>query len=224
MLVGVDASPQARAALRFAARHAAGLRAPLQVLAVAEDPAAMEPAERALAGAARSLRGLGPLDARTVLRLGAVTRTLLEAAAGARVLVVGRGDRPGDRPGDQLGRTARELLTACPVPLALVPATSPPAAPGERRTLPADPDDGDVLVSLAGDDSDVPVLAAGRDWAVRRRSRLHVAHALRHGPHASVVPDAADGACLVVLANSGEDTDQLLTQVDRPVLVLPRRP
>ncbi|GAA0293173.1 universal stress protein [Kineococcus aurantiacus] len=210
VVVGFDGSAPARAALRFAARHAVAVRAPLRVVAVARDladgPSSLTAAERALAAADRLLRASGTLDARAQVRCGPVARGLLEAAAGSRVLVVGRGARPGP--------VVRDLLAACPVPLALVPVA------GARSSAE------DVLVPLAGDASDVPVLAEGRDWAVRRGSRLHVVHALRTGPRTPARPGAPgtaadDGACLVVLAHRGDGAEDLLGRQDRPVLLVP---
>ncbi|WP_432511397.1 universal stress protein [Kineococcus sp. SYSU DK001] len=211
VVVGVDGSPAAAAALRFAVQHAAGERAPLRVVGVAHDLDSLPEAEQALAEAGRVLRGRGPADALTRLGLGPVVPVLRAEAGGARLLVVGRTP--------VLGPVAAELLATCPVPLALVPADTLP----DRGTRRGDVAGHDVLVSLAGDDSDGPVLAAGRGCAVRRRSRLHVLHTLRAPTDPRpVVREAAAHACLVVMANSGRPTADLLAQLDGPVLLMPR--
>ncbi|WP_250404139.1 universal stress protein [Streptomyces cellostaticus] len=137
IVAGVGESAGTDAVLRFAARearaHGCGLTAvrawhtpaqqPVDHMLIADD-AARSREERALAGLDEALRETErehpalEIERRAVE--GPTRRVLLEASAGADLIVVGAVRREG-RPGLQLGRIAHTLLHHARCPVAVVP-------------------------------------------------------------------------------------------------------
>jgi nucleotide-binding universal stress UspA family protein len=139
IVVGVDTSPAARAAARWAARMAQRLRGELVVVHAPEAPAATTfpavPKSDALATVfpdelAAELEADEHVTVRRELaRTGPVT-ALLEAAEDAQMLVLGRsGRRVGNVPAP--GSTTRKVLdrSACPVVLVREDQVPPPRLP-----------------------------------------------------------------------------------------------
>lgn len=184
--MGVDGSPAARAALDWAADHAARRRLPLRLVHVREPWAAeTEPTARSgrvtmaewrqvlLAESAARARALAPgIDVSTALATGAVTERLRTEGETADTLVVG---------GRGLGRLHELALGS--VTLGLAGHTDSPLV--VVRMLP-DRERGEIVVSYdASPDADT-AMAYGQQQALARRARLRVLHGSRYpalSPH-----------------------------------------
>ncbi|MGA8455526.1 MAG: universal stress protein [Streptosporangiaceae bacterium] len=152
ILVGVDGSPAAAAALRWAAAEA-GLRGMRLHVVYARDQDAVEAAHYAPPGADQGVLGhaadgfalkalvretVGP-DGWSAVQFevadGLPVRVLLERAPGAAMLVlgstrsVGLADAPVGKPRAPLGPVARDCLRAAPCPVVIVagPSVQPEA-------------------------------------------------------------------------------------------------
>ncbi len=137
ILVGHDGSAASTQAVAWAAQHATRLGVPLQVLRAwsltnAPRPASMEPGyvpppedfeAAVLAQLPQDIAELG-LPAACEVRLHAVhgqsSAALLEAAAGAEIVVVGRRGAGGFR-GLLSGSTADQVVRHAPCPVVVVP-------------------------------------------------------------------------------------------------------
>ena len=140
ILVGHDGSKSSSEAVSWAAGHAARLGIPLHVLRAwvltnAPRPRTMEPGfvppekdfeEAVLEQLARDVEALHlPADCTVELHAvhGQSSAKLLEAAAGAEMLVVGRRGAGGFR-GLLTGSTADQVVRHSPCPVVVVPVTS----------------------------------------------------------------------------------------------------
>ena len=127
LLVGVDGSPGAARALRWAAAEAAGLDAPLTVCCVVASLAGRLPVRaehwgtEVLAAAREQVRADWPrLSIRTVLGDGHASTELLRVSAGHRLTVVGsRGD--SGLTGLLVGSVALHLVSHVRCPMVVVP-------------------------------------------------------------------------------------------------------
>jgi nucleotide-binding universal stress UspA family protein len=181
ILAGVDGSESALAAVRWAAREAQALRAPLRIVTVfgwvptpdLEDPFRSSPAawdslrdqaQQTLDAAAAEARRVAPdVTLTTELLVGAPADTIVSGSADARLLVVGhRG--VGGFGALVLGSvgSAAAAHAACPV----VVVRGEPAAP-----------DGPVVVGVDGSRLSEAALAFAIDVAVRRGTSLVAVHA-----------------------------------------------
>ena len=137
VVAGADGSAQSRDVIRFAFQEAELRGVPvLAVCAVADAPAALGEASRVEADFDRALK---PYEKEhpelTVLRqvsAGSPRTALLEAAAGAQLLVIGSRGR-GGLDDMSLGSVAHAMLHHAPCPVAVVPAVSAGAVPAGRR-------------------------------------------------------------------------------------------
>jgi nucleotide-binding universal stress UspA family protein len=174
VVVGIDASPAAAAALRYAAEVARreGTRlvvchaylAPIAYVGSDAEIARIDPElhdaaharlRRAVADAGAELAGV---EITEVLHPGRAADGLLELASPARLLVVGARGAGGFQ-GSLLGSTAEHCARHCPRPLVVVPATpSPP--------------EGRVVVGLDGSPASRAALAWASDEARRRGAEL----------------------------------------------------
>jgi nucleotide-binding universal stress UspA family protein len=138
VVVGIDGSEESRAALRWAARHAALLGRPLSAVAVWQDQlqfgaAAVFPEPEFAVEARRWLeRALGelpeglPTDAiSTHVGRGDPVRVLVELSRDAEVLVLGNNGR-GRLSGVLLGSVAQGCAHRARCPVVLVRADPPP--------------------------------------------------------------------------------------------------
>jgi len=142
VVVGIDGSEAALVALDWAAAHAAASGWPLRLVNVYEEAplvpgmvakTAHEAADEILREAQAHLvaRGHGDLDVSMIARHGFARRVLLDEAAGARALVVGR-EGAGRLTELVLGSTSLACATHARVPVVVVPSTWRPEEPGRR--------------------------------------------------------------------------------------------
>jgi nucleotide-binding universal stress UspA family protein len=172
IVVGVDGSPAAVEAARWAALEAAGRDADLEVVHAWSVPPVVglydavvvtpEPFEAAAAEVLR--QALAEVDAvapavrrRGEARIGAARSVLVDASAGADLLVVGARGRTG-MAGLLLGSVSDHVLHHAPCSVVIVPATP---ATGT-----------DVVVGVDGSPSSRAALAAALEEARRRRARV----------------------------------------------------
>lgn len=172
VVVGFDGSPAAARAVRFAAEDAALRRRALSIVCVrattdADGPAPLTPAEAI--GIARGY--LATDQVHLVERVGEADVELIAAAAGADLLVVGRGDV--FRLGAALGSTALAVVAHAVCPVVTVGMTDPAAAdPAATRT--------GVLAGIRRLDHAEVILDVAFTEAELRGCGLEVVHAWRH--------------------------------------------
>lgn len=259
VVVGLDGSAAAAKALQWAAREAAGRGVPLRVVSVSDPYGRLEeplseaefvavlrgaqaqtgqpPREDAEANAllvdarAVALR-LGAPDVQVEGRVGGVVESLLDAAAGARMLVIGM-TGVGERAGVAVGSTAKALASHAECPVVIVPlgyvldAALPVAGP--------------VVVGVDGSPTSDGALAAGFAAAAWRRAPLVAVHAWRDiaVPATLTAEAGAPGDAAAGVARAAEDgalRERLarwrdrypavqvtaLVEMDRPVRALAR--
>ena len=151
VVIGMDGSPEAGAALRFGLRHADGVGAPVRVVRAEylESPPGVPPGEwyadlvdrlhemtesvRAEVDAAREEFPRLDLDLRVIRRHP--VKALVEESADARLVVVAsRG--LGGFTGLLLGSVSQGVLSRAPVPVAIVPRSGAERQVGEERQIP----------------------------------------------------------------------------------------
>lgn len=192
--VGVDGSPESRAAARWAAREAALREVPLRLVHAVDPPlipvaarmdqtAADRWADEELTEAARDVRGRHPgLEVSTRRLAGRPAAALAAEAADAALLVLGsRG--LGTLTGYLIGSTGLSTLAAVHTPVALVRAGTDPdgAEPEAYRGIVVGVD-----IHQAGDQ----VLDFAFEEAARRRCPLHAVHSWSLPPAYKYVPYA----------------------------------
>lgn len=241
VLVGVDGSPGAARALRWAAAEAASLRAPLTVCVVraARDmPVTVLSHVRAneVLDAAELVTGRWPaLTVHRMVAEGSPGTELRHLTASHQLAVVGARGMSG-LTGTPIGAVATYLVAHAFCPVVVVPAEPvDPDAPvlvgvdgsdhnrpavefayaaAERRGVPLT-----ALTSVDGD----PGLAGRAAEALRewhgKYPRVAVEHRLVDGPPATEIVAASSGASLVVVATRGQGgaSGLLLGSVSRPV-------
>jgi nucleotide-binding universal stress UspA family protein len=179
VVVGVDGSPPATAALRWAAREAACRGAPLRIVhawlwplyRVPLGPAPGAPAgaglqaqaERVLRDASATARAVAPgVLVDTALVVGEAATALMRAAEGAQLLVVGHRGLGGFA-GLLLGSTGIAASARATCPVVVVRG--------------ADRDEGPVVVGIDGSTSATGMLAEAARFARLHGSCLVLAHA-----------------------------------------------
>lgn len=180
VVVGYDESDDARLALGFAARQAAGRGVRLRIVTaytlVVSDlglgtgvpwdeeviDSIAELANREVAQAAEVVRGSNPgLDVDTIAEPGPAAAVILEHARDASLVVVGSRGRSGLR-GMLLGGTSRQVATHCKAPTIVV--------------RDPDPAGDSVVVGVDGSPDSVRALAFAFDYASRAGLRLVAVH------------------------------------------------
>lgn len=139
VIVGVDGSPAAVSAARWAAAEAADRDIPLRLNAVVApdrraDTAAvgLATAESALHECVRAVEAEQiSVKTETEILQGEPVRTLLEAAQQATMLCIGAVGR-GDAVGSKLGVGAAKLALAAPCPVAVIRAPADDASTGDK--------------------------------------------------------------------------------------------
>jgi nucleotide-binding universal stress UspA family protein len=190
IVVGIDGSTIARAALRWAIHEAELHRAPLQLVHAwrplyrgsADDPEYAEAVatshahgDELLSAAVAQTRAEAPtLTSSRSLESGRPSAVLIDACKGARMLVVGaRG--LGGFPGLQLGSVALHVVSNAPCSVAIVRS--------RPRTK------GPVLVGIDGSSESKRVLAVAFEEAAARNAELVVVSALYVHSSAEGAPD-----------------------------------
>jgi nucleotide-binding universal stress UspA family protein len=185
IVVGVDGSPEAREALRWASRlasdrgaevvavHALGLLEPVAGELVPGHAHRGEVERRLAQDWCGGLGGSGR-PFRTVVREGAAVDVLVDVAREeeADLLVVGsRG--VGEAPALALGSTSLHVLQRSPVPVLVVPA---PERAGRHLALRR------ILAAVDGSSVSGPAIDAAADLAVAVGAGVEVVHAVEDAP------------------------------------------
>ena len=184
VVVGVDGSQTALRAVRWATREARRRGAPLRIVHAAPY-AHGNPAGERHAGSILTLahtaatQTLPHVPTATERLAGPMPQALVDAGAGAQLLVVGMAG--GSRFDDLLLHSdALDVAAAATCPVAVVRGRPGPL-----------PDDGPVVLGIEDVDSDAPAVTVAFADAQRHRARLTVVHAVHTaGPASSVRPGA----------------------------------
>lgn len=235
--VGVDGSTSDDVAIRWAAQEASMRALPLRVVHVANPPTlpptmTSDLADLALAqfGATTSeivesatgrARAVVPgLEVVHEVRPGQIVEQLVKSASGARLLVLGSGQR-FDTSKVGLGSVATHVTAhaPCPVIVARIPEQ------GEPTTGPSV---GRVVVGVDGSDASTAAVGFAFEEASRRGLGLTAVHAWQYEPDAWMVDvrdiDESDGAGARVLAESLAGWTEKYPDVDVIARHVQRRP
>jgi len=181
VVVGLDGSPSAAAAVEFAAAEALALAVPLRIVHgyvwpllyaclanVPYRPGEWEPAEAAktmVNAAARRVRSTDPHPVvETAVASGSGGAVLLDEAEHASLVVIGaRGS--GGIAGVLSGPVAGYLSARAHCPLVIVPEGHSPAADG-----------GQICVGVDGSPASLSALRLAAEWALRRHASVEAVH------------------------------------------------
>ncbi|MDT0309781.1 universal stress protein [Streptomyces sp. DSM 44917] len=212
--VGLDGSPESRAAAEWAAREALRRELPLRLLNAWETTAyPVLPqddertyrywAERLPREAAESLRSRHPrLEISYEQRTGAPAEVLADAAARSELLVIGsRG--LGSVAGFFIGSVAQATVARAECPVVLV-------RPGNVLAEPPAPD---VVLGLDLDDAAEELLAFAFDTAARHEAPLRVVHCWRVPPVYGFSPSTIAPGVAAIMA---EDANRALADALAP--------
>ena len=221
VVVGVDGSPSATDAARWAARAAALRGLPVRLVAVIRPPS-HDPrrtgrvrvdgrAAQRLAAAAAEVAATAPgVETSRVIARGSIVTVLRLLARDAELVVVGSRGR-GPVTGALLGSVGVAVAESAACPVVVV---------HERGGWGLDPDDSAPVVVGVRTPADAAVVRFAVEEAERRGVALHAVHAT--GPGAARLPEAVER--LVRDVGSRHPTVEVVTRVvrDRPAAALTR--
>jgi nucleotide-binding universal stress UspA family protein len=172
--VGVDGSWRDTGALEWALQESRRRQEPLQVVHVIDDrlhdvtpwePEAVDAASKTLVNDVQNyLDGVGALDHRAAMLVGPPARTLADAAAGSRMLVVGRRGM-GTFRRLLIGSTSEAVVSNATVPVVVVPDGWKPSDHA-----------GPVVVALDDEDDHSAVLEFATACAAERGLPVRIVH------------------------------------------------
>ncbi|MGH8823111.1 MAG: universal stress protein [Jiangellaceae bacterium] len=235
--VGVDGSASDDIAIRWAAQEASMRALPLHIVHVANPPMLPPTMTRDLADLALARFGVATseivetatgtahtvapgIDVRHEVRPGQVVEQLVDAASGARLLVLGSGQR-FDTSMIRLGSVATHVTAhaPCPVLVARIPHLGEPTS---------GPDAGRVVVGVDGSEASAAAVGFAFEEASRRGLGMTAVHAWQHEPDAWMIDvrdrGEYDRAAARVLAESLAGWTEKYPDVDVISRRVQRRP